>query len=42
VLLNAATYTAACQRMPVNAEALPPVAVRGKQETVAVYALREE
>jgi adenylate cyclase len=39
-LMSDATYAAATRQGPVDAEALPPVAIRGKREPVLVYALR--
>ena len=39
LLLSAATYEAACASVPLAAQSLPPVEVRGKSEPVAVYTL---
>jgi adenylate cyclase len=40
ILMSEATYQAASQSLPVQARALPGVAIRGKSQEVTVYALQ--
>ncbi|HMA34877.1 MAG TPA: adenylate/guanylate cyclase domain-containing protein [Chloroflexia bacterium] len=39
ILVSAATYTAAATTLPLFGTALPPVAIRGKRDSVQVYVL---
>jgi adenylate cyclase len=39
ILLNQEAYLQACAELPVDAEEIPSVTVRGKNEPVTIYAI---